>query len=103
MVTDDHPSQEKFIIFDAMAIVSKINIKKSKIKLCADFAEVFADKILNESFGYNEVRVIFDHYIKGSLKAQTTIGRTGGYSTVYQVHEDTKVDNLETKEIFSSI
>ena len=67
MVTDEHPSQEKFIIFDAMAIVNKISIKKSKIKSCGDFAEVFADKILNESFGYNEVRVIFDHHVKGSL------------------------------------
>ena len=31
MVTDDNLSQEKVIIFDAMAIVKKINIKKSKI------------------------------------------------------------------------
>ena len=52
-----------------MAIVNKIKIKKSSIKSCADFAEVFVDRILDESFGYNEVRVIFDHYVKGSLKA----------------------------------
>ena len=31
-VTDDDPSQEKVIIFDAMAIVNEINIKKSKTK-----------------------------------------------------------------------
>ena len=54
MVTDDVPSQEKTIIFDAMAVVHKINIKKSKIKSCADFAEVFVDRILDELFGYNE-------------------------------------------------
>ena len=83
MVTDDDPSQEKVIIFDAMAIVIKINIKKSKIKSCADFAEMFVDRILDESFGYNEVRVIFGHYVEGSLKAQTRIGRTGGCFTVY--------------------
>ena len=32
------PSDEKVIIFDGMTIVNKINIKKSKIKTCADFA-----------------------------------------------------------------
>ena len=62
------PSQEKVIIFDGMAIVNKINIKKSKIKICADFAQVFVERILNESFGYDEVRVVFDRYVKKSLK-----------------------------------
>ena len=56
---------------DDMAIVNKINIKTSKI------AEVFVDRILDESFGYNEVRVIFDRYVRGSLKAQTRIEKTG--------------------------
>ena len=42
------PSEEKVIIFDGMAIVNKINIKKSKIKTCADFAEVFVERILDE-------------------------------------------------------
>ena len=55
MVTDDDPSQKKVIIFDAMAIVNKINIKKSKIKPCADFAEVFVDRILDELFGYKKL------------------------------------------------
>ena len=56
---------------DDVAIVNKINIKTSKI------AEVFVDRILDESFGYNEVRVIFDRYVRGSLKAQTRIEKTG--------------------------
>ena len=103
MVTDDDLSQEKVIIFDAMAIVNKINIRKSKIKSCANLAEVFADRILDESFGYNEVRVIFDRYVKGLLKAQKRIRRTGGYSRVYRVHDETNIDNLETKEFLSSI
>ena len=104
IVTDDNPSQEKVIIIYAIANVNQINIKKSKIKSCADFAEVFVDRILDESFIYNEVRVIFDSYVKGSLKAQTRIGRTGGYSTVYRVHDDeAKIGNLETKEFLLSI
>ena len=101
MVTYDDPSQEKVIIFDAMAIVNKINIKKSKIKSCTDFAEVFVDRILDESFRYKEVTVMFDRYDKGPLKEQTRIERTRGYSTNYGVHDEIKIDNLETKEFLS--
>ena len=53
-----------------MAIVKKIHIKKSKIKTCADFAEAFVDRVLDESFGYNKVRVVFDRYVRNSLKTQ---------------------------------
>ena len=60
----NNPSKEKVIIFDGMIIVNKINIKKFKIKTCADFAEVFVERILDESFGYDEVRVIFERYVK---------------------------------------
>ena len=56
------------IIFNGMAIVNKINIKKSKVKSRADFADVFIERILDESFGYDEVRVAFDRYVKKSLK-----------------------------------
>ena len=56
------------IIFNGMAIVNKINIKKSKVKSRADFADVFIERILDESFGYDEVRVVFDRYVKKSLK-----------------------------------
>ena len=97
------PSQEKVIIFDGMAIVNKINIKKSKIKTCADFAEVFVERILDESFGNDKVRVVFDRYVKKSLKTQTRISRTKGYSTVYRVMDETKIDDLETKSFLSSI
>ena len=61
-----------------MAIVNKINIKKSKIKTCADFTEVFVERILDKSFGYNEVRVVFDRYVNKSSKTQTRISRTKG-------------------------
>ena len=86
-----------------MAIVNKINIKKSKVKSCADFADVFIERILDESFGYDEVRVVFDRYVKKSLKTQTRISRTKGYSTVYRVMDETKIDDLETKSFLSSI
>ena len=65
------PSEDKVIIFDGMAIVNKINIKKSTIKTFAEFAEVFVERILDESFGYDEVKFVFDRYVKKSLKTQT--------------------------------
>ena len=78
-IDHDNPPQERVIIFDAMAAVNKVDIKKSIIKSFADFSDVFVDWILDESFWYNEVRVIFDRYLKGSLKTQTTIWRTDDY------------------------
>ena len=86
-----------------MAIVNKINIKKSKVKSRADFADVFIERILDESFGYDEVRVVFDRYVKKYLKTQTRISRKKGYSTVYRVMDETKIDDLETKSFLSSI
>ena len=103
MVTDDNLSQGKVIIFDSMAAMNKISITKSKTQMCADFVEVFVDRILDQSFRYNEVRVIFDRYIEGSLKAQTMVGRTRVYSTVFQVHDEIKIDNLKTKTFLPSI
>ena len=47
-----------------MASVNKINIKKCKMKTCADFAKVFVERILDESFGYDEVTVVFDCMLK---------------------------------------
>ena len=95
------PSEEKVIIFDSTAIVNKITSKKSKIKTFADFAVV--ERILDESFGYDEVRVVFDRYVQKSLKTQKRISRTKGYSTVYRVMDETKIDDLETKSFLSSI
>lgn len=58
MATDNDLPQGKVIIFHSIAVVNKINIKKSKTETCADFTEVFVGRILDESFRYNEVRVI---------------------------------------------
>ena len=101
--SSNDPSEEKVFIFDSMVIVSKINIKKSKIKACADFVEVFVERILDESLEYDEVRVVFHRYVKKSLKTQTRISRTKSYSTVYRVMDETKIDDLETNTLLSSI
>ena len=52
----------KVIVFDGMAVVSKIYIKKMKLKLCSDFASAFVQKMEKEVPGFNKVCVIFDRY-----------------------------------------
>ena len=45
----------KVIIFDAMAIVNKIDIKNSGIKNCLEFASNFMDIIDKQASGFQEV------------------------------------------------
>ena len=62
-----------------MAIVQKL--KKTKdTKTCRDLGEVFIKRVKLESRQYDEVYLIFDRYIEGSLKERTRHKRTGGVS-----------------------
>ena len=49
----------KVIIFDAMTIVNKIDIKNSGIENCLEFASNFMDIIDKQASGFQEVRIIF--------------------------------------------
>ena len=68
----------KVIVFDGMAVVNKIDIKKLKLRSSKKFASAFVQKVKKESQGFDEVCVIFDRYIKESLKSGTRTIRTGG-------------------------
>ena len=68
-------NNEGVIIFDGVAIVQKIK-KTGNLKTCSDFAKVFIDILINESRGYKQIRLIFDCYMKHSLKEQTREKRT---------------------------
>ena len=48
-------------------------------------------------------RMDLSYYLGKFELVPRSLERTGGYSTVYQVHDETKSDNLETKEFLSSI
>ena len=94
----------KVIIIDGMAVVNRVNIKKSNIKSCADFSKCFLYIIDKEVADFDEVRVIFDHYKHDSLKNKTRSGRTKGRSSVqYKVLDSTKIEHPERKEFLSSI
>ena len=58
--------------------------------MLADYDEASADRKLDESFKYDELKVIFDRYIKGLLKTQTRFERTeGGCATVCRSLDET--------------
>ena len=59
----------KAIIFDGMAVANRINIKKSKLKSCSDYASAFVNITKREARDFNEIRVVLDRYISNSLKA----------------------------------
>ena len=73
----------KVIIFDAMAIVNKIDIKNSGIKNCLEFASNFMDIIDKQASGFQEVSVIFDRYDTDSLKNVTRKDGTKQFNAVH--------------------
>ena len=51
----------KVIIFYGMAVSSKIDIKKMKLKLCLEFKSVLVQKMEREVPGFSKVCVIFNY------------------------------------------
>ena len=93
----------KVIVFDGIAVVNKIDIKKMKLKSCSEFASAFVQKAENEAKGFDEVRVIFDRYTKESLKSGIRTGRTGNETVRYKISDDTIVEHLTPKQFLSDI
>ena len=89
-------NNEGVIIFDGMAIVQKIK-KTGNLKTCRDFAKVFIDILINESRGYKQLCLIFDRYMKHSLKEQTREKRTKGKAVHFKISDDTKIENYSMK------
>ena len=69
-----------------MAVVNRIT-KTKDLKTWKDFSDKFVQLILKESANFDEVRLIFDRYIDGSLKERTRDKRTSGRSIKYKVND----------------
>ena len=94
----------KVIIFDAMTIVNKIDIKNSGIENCLEFASNFMDIIDKQASGFQEVRIIFDCCDTDSLKNVTRKDCTKQFNAVhYKVTDSTRIAHLNTKEFLASI
>ena len=92
--------KDNVLIFDAMAVATKINIQKYKLKTCQDFPDVLSKIILSESQELSEVRVLLDRYEELSWKSKTWEHRTTGVQIQYkyQKHFNSKVFIKHTKK-----
>ena len=93
-------SVPKIVIFDGMAIVNRIK-KDVQITTYKDLAETFTRLLHHESEGYDQVRLIFDHYQENSIKDQTRNKRTQGNQTRYKITNDTNPHGVTMKKLLS--
>ena len=90
---DRHVSSKRVIVFDGMALVNKIDTKKSKIKTCLEFSDHFIKIVKRELTGFNEVRVVFDRYDETSLSGNIS-KRNKGEAVHYKVYDSTQIGHL---------
>ena len=67
--------------------------------------ETFLKKIGKMSNSYDEVRIIFDHYLEESLKSKTRANRATSEAASkanYYVHDQMSIKTISLKELFSS-
>ena len=93
---DTSKNKKSIIIFDGMALVNSIQ-KTECMKTYKDFAEVFLANLVQASHGYNEVRLVFDCYMQGSLKEKMWEKRTGGNEIQYHVDDRTVLSHIPLK------
>ncbi len=102
MEPTDGPSSSRVIIIDGMAVVNSVT-KTEEMKTCQDFSGAFIQIVCNMAAQYDEVRLVFDRYIKTSLKEQMRTKRTKGKSTYYHVKDNTLIQNISLKDFLSDI
>ena len=95
-------SSYRVIIIDGMAVVNSVT-KTEQTKTCQNFADAFLQIICNMAAQYDEVRLVFDQYIKTSLKELMRTKRTKGKSTYYHVKDNTLIQNTSLKDFLSDI
>ena len=59
-----------------------------------DLAEVFNKKVMFLWQGFQEIRLVFDRYIKDSLKSRIRKKRTSGKEVRYKISDATNIANI---------
>ena len=85
-----------------MSVVNAVT-KTEQMKTCQNFADAFLQIICNMTAEYDEVRLVFDRYIKTSLEEQMKAKRTKGNSTYYHVKDSTLIQHISLKDFLSDI
>ena len=84
------------LIIDAMCIVNMVP-KTPEMSNALQFAKKFVDIVADMSDSYEEVRIVFDQYLAGSLKETTRHKRTVKTTPIhYHVNDNTEIKNLKT-------
>ena len=87
-------STSSILIIDAMCIVNMVT--GNNITTGQQFAEQFVSRIAEMAYPYDEVRIVFDQYVDGSLKQHTRDRRTGKTTPVhYIVNNSTEIKNMK--------
>ena len=92
----------RVLIVDAMAVVQSMKKTPKMTKIC-HLKEAFVTRISRMSDNYDEVRVLFDRYVKDSLKAKTRAKRaTSSVPCSYEVHDEMSISTIPLKDLLSS-
>ncbi len=84
------------LIVDAMCIVNMV-IKTPDMTHGCHFARKFVDMVVAMGTSYDEIRIVFDQYLSGSLKETTRDKRTLKTTPIqYHVNDDTDIRNIKT-------
>ena len=101
---NDEIRRSHVLIVDAMAILQGMKKTPGMVTIW-HLKEAFLKKVFNMSRNYDEVRVIFDHYLENSLKSKTRAVRAtsdAASKAKYDVHDQMCIKTLSLKELFSS-
>ena len=107
VITNAPLTRAKVIILDGMAIVNALPKEKDPefvVNTCKDLSELFIRHLVSKCHGYDEVRLVFDRYVKESLKWMTREGRNKGVkSTQYRIQDSTIIKDVKLKDLLSDV
>lgn len=93
---------ESVIIFDAMGILQSMKKTPTMKKIC-HLKTAFVKRISYLMRGYSEGRVLFDRYLKVSLKDKTRAKRAQNTSAIeFVIHDEMNIAKVPLRELLSS-
>ena len=88
-------------IVDGMAELQALQ-KSKDMATCKDLAEAFTSKVFAKYGKYDEIHIIFDSYVKNSIKAITREKRLHGIEPIeFKIMDSTVITNVTMKKLLS--
>ena len=88
-------------IVDGMAELQALQ-KSKDMATCKDLAEAFTSKVFAKYGKYDEIYMIFDSYVKNSIKAITREKRLHGIELIqFKIMDSTVITNVTMKKLLS--